>query len=104
MTREKLREKINKYIILDLDSIDDIFLRNEIQANRILALSLLNLTFLSVLTLLLGLFVFRNYTDTTKIVLASVSIDFLIASISSFIAKGRGKITKYLTNIWQQQA
>ena len=43
MTREKLREKIDKAFNWGLESVDDILERNEIQANRMTSASLFNL-------------------------------------------------------------
>ena len=96
MTREKLREKINRLINWGLESVDDIMERNEIQANRMTAMSLFNLALVSILALIFAKIGLLNTNYGSFLVYWIIIGEFLAGALYCFIRLGRGKVTKYI--------
>ena len=96
MTREKLREKIDRVFNWGLESVDDILLRNEIQANRMTSASLFNLALISILAMVFAKIGIISTNYGSMLVYWLIIGDFLVGALYSFIRLGRGKSTKYV--------
>lgn len=87
---------MKNFLIWDLSDIEDPLYKNEIRANRSLAIALFNITLVSILfTVLNAVGIFKNDVIKSQIVSLSCIFLGLTGALSCFILKGRRKWLKY---------